>query len=111
MTRETASRPLQSSRGRHVLRERHHPFRLHSHSVRVRAHVFTDTHARAHTRTHTLGANHGAVSGGDTRSQRFSFTLLAKKFHRPTGTHFPRKSNKYKRFPLLGWEVKVENMF
>ena len=63
------------------------------------------------TRTHTLRANHGAVRGGDTRSQRFSFTLLAKKFHRPTGTHFSRKSNKYKRFPLLGWEVKVENMF
>ena len=78
----------------------------------------TDRHAETHmhthrdtqTHTHTLRANHGAVRGEDTRSQRFSFTLPAKKFHRPTGTHFPRKYNNYKRFPLLWWEVKVENV-
>ena len=70
-------------------------------------HTHTDTQ---HTRAHALRANRGAVRGGDIRSQCFSFTLPAKKFHRPTGTHFPRKSNHYKRFPMLWWEVKVEHV-
>ena len=76
----------------------------------MHTHRHKETHTETHKHTHTLRANHGAVRGEDTRSQRFLFTLPAKKFHRPTGTHFPRKYNNYKRFPLLWWEVKVENV-